>query len=74
MSILAHNARAERYQALEGAHFIAIDEDVFMIEFQALVDRGLSEAEALDELTEVQWWYDRLPMSGVFIDGIEQTE
>jgi hypothetical protein len=72
MSLLVHNERAERYQALEGLHFIAIEEDVFMIEFQELLDSGLSEAEAFDELTQSQWWYDRLPMSGVFIDGVEQ--
>jgi hypothetical protein len=74
MSTLAYNERAERYQALEGGHLIVIEEDVFMIEFHGLLDSGLSEAEALEELLDVQWWFDRLPKSGVFIDGIEQDD
>jgi hypothetical protein len=75
MSRLAYNAQAECYQAIEGGHFIAIAEDTFTIEFEALLaTSGRSEAEALDELCEVQWWYDHLPLSGVYVDGLEQTD
>jgi hypothetical protein len=75
MSTLEHNEQAERYQALEGGHLIAIEEDVFMIELERLqTEEEMTEQEAIDTLFDVQWWYDHLPLSGVYIDGLEQTD
>ena len=60
---------------MDGLHSIYIADDTFMIEFQLLQDNeGLSEAEALDEVFDVGWWMNHLPLAGVFIDGIEQTD
>jgi len=46
----------------------------FMTEIQLLKENGLSEAEALDEVFSIGWWIEHLPLAGVFIDGIEQTD
>ncbi len=30
--------------------------------------------EAFNTLDRVSWWYEQLPTSGVFIDGMEQQD
>lgn len=75
MSSFTYNERTDCYEAMDGGHSIYITDDVFMLELQRLQDEeGMSEAEAFDTLNDIGWWYDHLPLSGVFIDGIEQTD
>jgi hypothetical protein len=70
-----YNERTGYYEAMDGGHAIYIDADVLMAELQSLQENeGFSEAEARDEVFDGGWWMNHLPMSDVFIDGVEQTE
>jgi hypothetical protein len=74
MSTFTYNTRTDLYEAMDGGHSIYIADDVFMTELQLLQENeGMTDGEAFDELDDLGWWYNRLPLAGVFIDGIEQT-
>jgi hypothetical protein len=75
MSDFTLNERIGYYEAMDGGHSIYIDADVLMTELQALQEsKGLSEAEARDEVFDIGWWMNRFPQPGLFIDGIEQVD
>lgn len=60
---------------MDGGHSIYIADDVFMLQLEQLQrEAQMTEAEAFDTLLDVQWWYEHPPLSGVFIDGVEQTD
>jgi hypothetical protein len=74
-NLFMYNERTGYYGVMDGGHSVYIADDVIMAELQLLQENeGLSEAEALDEVSDVGWWMKHLPMSGVFFDGIEQKE
>ena len=75
MSTFTYNEHTGHYEAVDGGHSVYIADDVFMTELELLKQsEDMTDTEAFDELSDVAWWYDRLPMTGVFIDGEEQTD
>jgi hypothetical protein len=74
MSDFTYNENTGYLEAMYEAHTVYVADDTYMIQLQLLQDGGLTEAEALDEVSSVAWWLDHTPMSGLFIDGQEQTD
>lgn len=75
MAVFTFNQHTDYYEAMDGGHSIYIADDTFMLQLEELQRaEGMSEQEALTTLDDIGWWYDHLPLSGVFIDGLEQTD
>lgn len=67
MSAFTYNEHTDHYEAMDGGHSIYIADDVFMLQLEQLQrEAQMTEAEAFDALLDVQWWYEHLPLSGVF--------
>lgn len=75
MSPFRYNEHTDHFEARDGGHSISIADHVWMTEFERLQnEEGMLSDEAFNTLDRVSWWYEQLPRSGVFIDGMEQQD